>query len=101
MRGPARRRRAVAGGREGDEVEVVLDRTPFYAEGGGQLADQGGIKLDTGAVSRSATSSSRSPGLIVHKGVVQVGEVTVGSAAHAQSTSSAARPSPAPTPPPT
>ena len=35
---------------EGDEVEVVLDRTPFYAEGGGQLADSGRIRLDTGAV---------------------------------------------------
>ena len=35
--------------RAGDEVELVLDRTPFYAEGGGQLADQGVIELDNGA----------------------------------------------------
>ena len=35
--------------REGDEVELVLDRTPFYAEGGGQLADQGVIELSNGA----------------------------------------------------
>ena len=34
---------------EGDEIELVLDRTPFYAEGGGQLADQGVIELANGA----------------------------------------------------
>ena len=69
---------------EGDEVEVVLDRTPFYAEGGGQLADTGRIKLDSGAVVEVRDVQQPVPGVSVHKGVVQVGEVTVGSAAYAE-----------------
>ncbi|MET7762571.1 alanine--tRNA ligase [Streptomyces sp. NPDC005393] len=69
---------------EGDEVEVVLDRTPFYAEGGGQLADTGRIKLDTGAVVEVRDVQQPVPGVSVHKGVVQVGELTVGSTAYAQ-----------------
>ncbi|MGW2818693.1 alanine--tRNA ligase [Streptomyces sp. NPDC001415] len=68
---------------EGDEVEVVLDRTPFYAEGGGQLADQGRIRLDTGAVIEIRDVQKPVPGVHVHKGVVQVGEVTVGASAYA------------------
>ncbi|MFC4610925.1 alanine--tRNA ligase [Streptomyces maoxianensis] len=68
---------------EGDEVEVVLDRTPFYAEGGGQLADQGRIKLDTGAVIQVRDVQQPVPGVSVHKGSVQVGEVTVGASAYA------------------
>jgi alanyl-tRNA synthetase len=68
---------------EGDEVEVVLDRTPFYAEGGGQLADQGRIKLDTGAVINVRDVQQPVPGVSVHKGSVQVGEVTVGASAYA------------------
>ncbi|WP_037914528.1 alanine--tRNA ligase [Actinacidiphila yeochonensis] len=69
---------------EGDEVEVVLDRTPFYAEGGGQLADTGRIRLDNGAVVEVRDVQRPVPGVSVHKGVVQVGEVTVGAAVHAQ-----------------
>ncbi|MET8679934.1 alanine--tRNA ligase [Streptomyces sp. NPDC004647] len=69
---------------EGDEVEVVLDRTPFYAEGGGQQADTGRIRIDTGAVVEIRDVQQPVPGVSVHKGVVQVGEVTVGSGAHAQ-----------------
>jgi alanyl-tRNA synthetase len=69
---------------EGDEVEVILDRTPFYAEGGGQLADTGRIRLDNGAVVEVRDVQRPVPGVSVHKGVVQVGEVTVGAAAHAQ-----------------
>ncbi|RKN12660.1 alanine--tRNA ligase [Streptomyces radicis] len=67
---------------EGDDVEVVLDRTPFYAEGGGQLADTGRIRLESGAVVEVRDVQQPVPGVIVHKGVVQVGEVTVGAAAH-------------------
>ncbi|GAB2917567.1 alanine--tRNA ligase [Streptomyces mayteni] len=66
---------------EGDEVEVVLDRTPFYAEGGGQLADTGRIRLDSGAVIEVRDVQQPVPGVVSHKGVVQVGEVTVGAAA--------------------
>ncbi|WP_326691962.1 alanine--tRNA ligase [Streptomyces sp. NBC_01795] len=69
---------------EGDEVEVVLDRTPFYAEGGGQLADTGRIKLHSGAVIEVRDVQQPVPGVSVHKGTVQVGEVTVGSPAYAQ-----------------
>ncbi|MGW1890752.1 alanine--tRNA ligase [Streptomyces sp. NPDC002004] len=68
---------------EGDEVEIVLDRTPFYAEGGGQIGDTGRIKLDTGAVVEVRDTQKPVPGVYVHKGVVQVGEVTVGAAAQA------------------
>ncbi|MBH5337957.1 alanine--tRNA ligase [Streptomyces pactum] len=68
---------------EGDEVEVILDRTPFYAEGGGQIGDSGRIRLDSGAVIEVRDVQKPVPGVHVHKGTVQVGEVTVGAAAYA------------------
>lgn len=68
---------------EGDDVEVVLDRTPFYAEGGGQIADTGRIRLHSGAVIEVRDVQQPVPGVSVHKGAVQVGEVTVGATAYA------------------
>ena len=67
----------------GDDVEIVLDRTPFYAEGGGQLADQGVIELDNGA--RLIVHDVQSPitGLVVHRATVESGEVTAGIGARA------------------
>jgi len=62
----------------GTEVEVVLDRTPFYAEGGGQLADQGRIELD-GAVLEVEDVQSPISGLIVHRARVISGEARLGS----------------------
>ena len=65
----------------GESVELVFDRTPFYAEGGGQLADQGRIELANGAVVVVDDVQSPITGLVVHKARVVEGEVTVGAAA--------------------
>jgi alanyl-tRNA synthetase len=67
--------------KSGDEVEVILDRTPFYAEGGGQLADAGIIKLANGAIVEIDDVQAPVNGLSVHRGRVVSGEVTVGQSA--------------------
>ena len=68
---------AAPAAREGDEVELVLDRTPFYAEGGGQLADQGVIRSGTGAEVEVHDVQTPVPGVIVHRGTVTRGEITL------------------------
>ncbi|MBO0847190.1 MAG: alanine--tRNA ligase [Nocardioides sp.] len=73
----------VPSAREGDDVELVLDRTPFYAEGGGQLADQGIIELENGARIEVRDVQSPITGLIVHTAKVISGEVTPYVGAHA------------------
>ena len=67
----------------GDEIEVVLDRTPFYAEGGGQLADGGFIRNSSGAVIEIDDVQSPIPGVIVHRGRVVQGAWQSGSSVHA------------------
>jgi alanyl-tRNA synthetase len=68
----------------GQEIEVILNRTPFYAEGGGQLADGGRITLSSGAVIEIDDVQTPVNGLSVHRGRVLSGEVTVGSEALAE-----------------
>jgi alanyl-tRNA synthetase len=68
---------------EGDPVEIVLDITPFYAEGGGQQPDLGHIVVDGGRVEVRDVQQPM-PGLIVHKGVVVEGEVRPGVPAYAE-----------------
>ena len=75
---------AVASATEGDEVEIILNRTPFYAEGGGQLADGGRITLSSGAVIEIEDVQSPVPGVSVHRGRVINGSVEVGSDALAE-----------------
>ena len=62
----------------GADIEITLDRTPFYAEGGGQLADGGKIKLASGAVIEIEDVQSPVPGLIVHHGTIISGVVKNG-----------------------
>ncbi len=62
---------------EGDEVEVVLDATPFYAEGGGQVGDRGTLVGPDGMVEITDTTRP-APTLIVHKGTVRKGSIHEG-----------------------
>ena len=68
----------------GQEIEVILNRTPFYAEGGGQLADGGKITLSSGAVVEIDDVQTPVNGLSVHRGRVLSGEVTIGAEALAE-----------------
>jgi alanyl-tRNA synthetase len=62
---------------EGDEVEIVLPRTPFYAEGGGQVGDVGVLETATGRL-QVLTTVEAIEGLTVHRARVVAGEVRQG-----------------------
>lgn len=64
---------------EGDEIEIVLDVTPFYAEGGGQVGDRGMLAGQDGAVEIKETTRPV-PTLILHKGTVTKGRIREGEA---------------------
>ena len=62
---------------QGQQVEIVISQSPFYAEGGGQLGDRGLISGPNGV---AAVEDTQSPvaGLIVQRGTVEQGEISVG-----------------------
>jgi alanyl-tRNA synthetase len=68
-------RSPVAG--EGSGVRLVLDRSPFYAESGGQVGDAGVIQTPTGTIEVGDTRFGPG-GTIVHEGVVSSGEIHEG-----------------------
>jgi len=67
---------------EGDAVEVFLDRTPFYAESGGQVGDTGYLSGGMGRV-RVEDTQKPAEGVIAHLGTVEVGRVAAGEAVEA------------------
>lgn len=64
----------VENAQQGDDVNVILDRTPFYAEAGGQIADTGYIRTDNGSV-RVHDCRKTAEGLYLHIGNVEKGIV--------------------------
>ena len=62
---------------KGQQVEVVLRETPFYAEGGGQVGDAGTFTGPNGVV-RIEDTQSPVAGLVVHRGTVQDGDISLG-----------------------
>jgi alanyl-tRNA synthetase len=63
---------------EGEEGEIVLDRTPFYAESGGQVGDVGVLVGPSGSLANVLDTYAPAQGLIVHKIKVEKGEFKVG-----------------------
>jgi alanyl-tRNA synthetase len=61
----------------GQPVEVILDRTPFYGESGGQIGDTGHLRTETGLIDIDDTVKP-APDIYVHRGVVAEGFVRTG-----------------------
>lgn len=60
----------------GDEIQFILDKTPFYAESGGQIADKGTVKSDH--VTIKVADIQKAPnGQNLHKGTIETGAVAV------------------------
>ncbi len=75
--------RSVETASQGDEVDIILDETPFYAEMGGQVGDTGEISGSKGKV--VVTNTIRSPSdVIIHRGKVIEGSISVGDEVEAE-----------------
>ena len=71
--------KSIAEAHEGDEVEIILDQTPFYAESGGQVGDKGEL---LGEAAKFSVGETLRPveGIFVHKGTVKKGSFKTGDA---------------------
>ncbi|MFJ4371551.1 alanine--tRNA ligase [Pseudomonas japonica] len=67
---------------EGEEGVVILDRTPFYAESGGQIGDTG--YLQAGAARFDVRDTTKTGGAFLHHGVIASGNLSVGAQVEAK-----------------
>ncbi len=68
---------------QGHDIDVILDKTPFYGEMGGQVGDSGEINSQKGKV--VVTNTLRTPsGVIIHRGKVVEGSIAIGDEVEAQ-----------------
>ena len=71
--------REVQSAKAGEQVQIVVNQTPFYAESGGQVGDTGLLATETG--SARITDTQKAAGVFIHFAEVQSGEIAVGEAA--------------------
>ncbi len=64
---------------KGQSVQIILNQTPFYAESGGQVGDEGVLRTTTGAA--RITDTKKSQGLFIHMAEVTEGEIANGQGA--------------------
>jgi alanyl-tRNA synthetase len=62
----------------GDQVDVIVNQTPFYAESGGQVGDAGTISSDAGLAAEVTDTSKQLGKLWVHHATLSAGEIKVG-----------------------
>lgn len=67
---------------EGDEGVLILDKTPFYAESGGQVGELGEISTNTGVF--EVLDTQKSGQAIIHHGVVKMGQIDSNQLSNAQ-----------------
>ena len=70
---------AVDGATEGEQVQIVVNQTPFYGESGGQVGDTGLIKTETGAA--RVTDTKKANGVFIHAAEVTLGSIGRGQGA--------------------
>ena len=66
---------------EGGNVEIILNRTPFYGESGGQVGDRGTIKSENARI--DITDTKKVNDIVIHKGTVRRGTLRKGTEVHA------------------
>ncbi|QYZ70984.1 alanine--tRNA ligase [Neotabrizicola shimadae] len=67
---------AIDSAAEGQQVQIVVNQTPFYAESGGQVGDAGFIRTDTGMA--EVTDTRKSAGVFYHVATVREGSILKG-----------------------